>query len=114
MNFFKMEPWAILPHPSTHTVGVGYLVVPKTTYLRPRKLHTMELGLMLESLPKNTLVKIENMLPTGKLLDTFWVATSHGLTLTLIAEHYSILYRGLPLCKIYLLPAECLVPGMIT
>ena len=112
MNFSKLEAWAIPPQNPSNNLRVGQLVVPKTVYFAPRQIQTINLGLRLDSVPNNTIVKIENMIPNCKILDTFWLATSHVLTLTLIAENYAILYRGTVLCKIYLLPAECLVPGI--
>jgi len=111
MNFSKLEALAIPPQNPSNNLRVGQLVVPKTVYFAPRQIQTINLGLRLDSVPNNTIIKIENMIPNCKILDTFWLATSHVLTLTLIAENYAILYRGTVLCKIYLLPAECPVPG---
>ena len=109
-----MDSWALQPRTNSDNNSkkcVTCMFVPQTKYLMPRTLYTLDLGLILYHIPVNTIVKIENILPTCKILNTFWVASHKILTLTLIAETFTILYRGTPLCKLYPLPAECLLPG---
>ena len=105
-----MTSWALYPKLSKDQ-NSACILIPHTQYIRSRELYTIHLGLVLDHIPNNTVVKIENMLPSGKILNKFWTVSHNYLTINLIAEHYTILKRGTLLCNIYLLPAECLVPG---
>jgi hypothetical protein len=111
MNFLTMYSWSLQPRETTPCTTLMF--VPQTKYLHPRKLYTLDLGLVLHHIPDNNIVKIQDILPTCKILNTFWIASDERLTITLIAETFTILYRGTPFCKLSLLPAECLVPGML-
>jgi hypothetical protein len=113
MNFLTMYSWSLQPRTLETTPCTTLMFVPQTKYLHPRRLYTLDLGLVLHHIPDNNIVKIQDILPTCKILNTFWIASDERLTITLIAETFTILYRGTPFCKLTLLPAECLVPGML-
>ena len=111
MDFITMSSWAISPQFNSN-LNKTHIINPKTLYLLPRNLYTIDLGLILTRISKNTIAKIEDTLPTCRILNSFWIASNATLTLTLVAEYYTVLSRGSVLCNAYLMPIECFVPGI--
>jgi hypothetical protein len=105
-----MASWAILPQFNCN-INKTHIINPKTLYMLPRHVYTIDLGVMLTRIPNNTVVIIQDTLPTCKILNTFWIASHASLTLTIIAENYTILTRGEVICSTYILPVECFIPG---
>jgi hypothetical protein len=110
MEFKTMASWAICPQYNCD-LNKTHIINPKTLYMLPRHVYTIDLGIMLTRIPNNTVVIIQNTLPTSNILNKFWIASNALLTLTIIAEHYTVLSRGERLCSTYILPVECFLPG---
>ena len=68
-----MASWAILPQFNCN-INKTHIINPKTLYMLPRHVYTIDLGVMLTRIPNNTVVIIQDTLPTCKILNTFWIA----------------------------------------
>jgi hypothetical protein len=77
----------------------------------PRNVYTVDLEIIVTRIPNNTVVIIQDTLPTCKILNTFWIAPNASLTLSIIVENYTVLSRGKVICITYISPVECFIPG---
>ena len=112
IKFLKMYPWA--EHPRRLANNQLKVSAPKQQHIPSNQWVKIELGLILTSLPRHHIIKINNPQTKYKIISNYWLpSTWHKLTLTIFTAKPFDLYPGETLCHLQLLPLLHFFPGVL-
>ena len=107
-----MYSWA--NHPKIDSNNQISITASKSQHIPSKEFVTIDLGLILVSLPKHHILKIINPQKKYIIISKFWLPSCDKLSLTIVAKNPFQLVSGKTICHLQLLPVLHFLPGNLS